>query len=333
MKAKIHVQTAVIAVSISALMSAGGAVAATSLITGKQIKNGSVTRADLAVSARPATSAQLRSAVVETVNDPTLGLNITIHGEKGDKGDGGTVGATGANGAQGAQGTQGAQGAVGAEGKDGANGSDGANGANGANGTDGLDGANAATQVLTAGEHGWTLPGSPAATIERGELRLGGGNDLSTPAEGGIGAVLTLPTFPALSTLNALSFSFHVDDRPNASTAVPVIHLSLSDVNRTDVSNVRSTVLALVGRPADVGAAITLDSLEGDWKSLRPIAGDSDLTPQSLADIVAANPEAKISRISVDNGGPSGGPDAFAAGVDNVVVGFGDSFERYDFGG
>ena len=57
----------------------------------------------------------------------------------------------------------------------------------------------------------------------------------------------------------------------------------------------------------------------------------------SLQSFVASNPSAKIIAISVDNGGTSGPgtiPAAdFDAGVDNLVVGIGASFDRYDFGG
>lgn len=79
-----------------------------------QIRNGSVTRSDLARSARPATKAKLAQAITDVVTDPSTGLNITVHGEKGDKGDAGSQGGAGDTGARGSQGSTGATGPRGA---------------------------------------------------------------------------------------------------------------------------------------------------------------------------------------------------------------------------
>ena len=79
------------------------------------------------------------------------------------------------------------------------------------------------------------------------------------------------------------------------------------------------------------------DAMHGVWWSTRAIAGGaSQATPMSIQSIQAANPDAVIISISLDNGGSSGGTTpvaGFSAGADNLVVGFGDSFVRYDFGG
>jgi hypothetical protein len=80
------------------------------------------------------------------------------------------------------------------------------------------------------------------------------------------------------------------------------------------------------------------DAIEGKWYSTRPIAGGATQgNLQSLQAIAAANPDAKITAISFDNGGSSSGTtpvDAFSAGVDNALIGFGTApFTRYDFGG
>lgn len=330
---RIHTQTAAIAAAVSlAIGGIGGAAAATHVINGKDIKNGTISRAKLATTARPQTSAQLRDAVVDTVTDPTvqqaLGLNITVHGEKGDKGDVG-VGATGATGSAGAQGTQGAQGAQGVAGTDGA---DGANGTDGTDGRNGLDGANAATQVMRAGDAGWTLPGNPAAVIVGGELRLAGGTDQTTPAGGAIGAVKDMSNSPlALGSITALRFDFHVDSR-SGSTAVPTVHLALTDIDRTD-STSHNTILAFVAPQAALGVAMTENALVGRWTSSNPITGGADAnTAQSLADILASNPQARVTRLSIDNGGTGESVDGFAAGVDNVTLGTGPNLSRYDFG-
>lgn len=83
-----------------------------------QIRNGSVTRSDLAKSARPATKAKLAQAITDVVTDPATGVNIHVTGEKGDKGDTGAQGATG-TGAQGAKGDTGSTGAKGDTGSQG----------------------------------------------------------------------------------------------------------------------------------------------------------------------------------------------------------------------
>ena len=65
-------------------------------------------------------------------------------------------------------------------------------------------------------------------------------------------------------------------------------------------------------------------------------AASTSPTRPRWADLIAKNPDATISTISLDNAGSSGNTtpaDQFAAGVDNVIVGFGSDFTRYDFGG
>lgn len=70
-------------------------------VTSRQIKNGSVTRADLAKSARPLTRARMAEAITQVVTDPATGINVTLHaqdgaqGPQGDPGPQGPAGATG----------------------------------------------------------------------------------------------------------------------------------------------------------------------------------------------------------------------------------------------
>jgi hypothetical protein len=104
---------AMIVASIALVSSmTGGAVAATSLksnsVGSAQIRPRSVHLSDLAVNARPGAISKARAAqVVESViTDPTLGLNITVKGEKGEKGDPG-VAVAGPQGPQGAAGANG----------------------------------------------------------------------------------------------------------------------------------------------------------------------------------------------------------------------------------
>jgi hypothetical protein len=86
-------------------------------ITSREIRNGSVTRADLAPSIRP-TAATFRAAVTDIVTDPATGIHISVTGEKGDKGDPGQA-VAGPAGPQGAS-VQGPQGPGGSSGPQGA---------------------------------------------------------------------------------------------------------------------------------------------------------------------------------------------------------------------
>jgi Collagen triple helix repeat (20 copies) len=97
----------------------GTAVAAKRLVTGADIKNGSITSVDLAKSTHDA-----------------------LQGKKGDSGSKGAGGARGVVGARGARGYSGAIGSQGAAGSNGLNGNQGIQGATGSPGTDGTNGTN-----------------------------------------------------------------------------------------------------------------------------------------------------------------------------------------------
>lgn len=61
----------------------------------RQIRDRSVQVRDLARAARPITRARLAESVTEILTDPTSGLQITVHGEKGDAGPQGPAGPAG----------------------------------------------------------------------------------------------------------------------------------------------------------------------------------------------------------------------------------------------
>ena len=70
----------------------------------------------------------------------------------------------------------------------------------------------------------------------------------------------------------------------------------------------------------------SIDAMAGKWWSTRTAGGINQSNPATWAELIAKNPDATISAISIDNGGSSGNTipaDQFAAGVDNVIVGFG----------
>jgi hypothetical protein len=96
------------AISLIALFVAlgGSSYAAVKLkansVTGREIKNGSVTLADLNKNIRPQKSNKLfRSAVVDTVTDPASGVTIHVQSEPGIVGPQGAAGASGAQGPSG----------------------------------------------------------------------------------------------------------------------------------------------------------------------------------------------------------------------------------------
>ena len=87
----------------------------------------------------------------------------------------------------------------------------------------------------------------------------------------------------------------------------------------------------------DVGKPYTQDAFTGKWWGTKATPNHPRQATASLASFVQDNPKAKIVQISIDNGGTSGSGtipvDEFSAGADNLVIGMGTDFERYDFGG
>lgn len=233
----------------------------------------------------------------------------------------GPAGANGSNGAAGARGSNGAPGAAGS------------NGQNGTNGTNGRDGVNPATVVAKSGDGGWQLTGTPAASFAGGELRLGGGFDGSTIA-GGIGATKTVDA--PLSTLSALAYSAHVSKRPNDVSA-PTIHVAVLGAETGTASGFLNLVFEPVNNGGlPVGTVKRFDTLAGQWWATRDVPGIARQATASLDAFKAANPNARIVAVSVDNGGTSSSPvpvGDLVAGADDLSIMLGGSLERYDFGG
>lgn len=239
-------------------------------------------------------------------------------------------------GPSGANGANGSNGAAGAKGAPGANGATGAAGAPGANGR---DGANPARVVAASGDQGWTFTGSPAAKLTGGELRLAGGFDATTTA-GGIGVSHAYDA--SLASLSALSYDVLVHSRPNDLSA-PAIHVTLLGAN----TGTASGFVNLVFEPYQNGGTVvgerkSFDAIGGQWWATRDLAAGTDhaIARQALASldaIKATSPDARVVGISIDNGNTSGAGtvpvDALSMGADNAVVGFGGSFDRFDFGG
>ena len=139
-----------------------------------------------------------------------------------------------------------------------------------------------------------------------------------------------------LSSLTSLRYDMHVTKRPTDVSA-PTIHVAVVGA----ATNTTSGFMNLVFEPVNNGGTtlnqpFVFDAVSGSWWGTRDSLHHPRQATDSLASFVQDNPDAKIIAVSVDNGGSSSDTvpvDAFSAGVDNLVLGFGDSFTRYDFGG
>ena len=231
-------------------------------------------------------------------------------------------------------GPAGASGAQGLRGDTGAKGEKGDTGAKGDKGNNGANGLNPAVLVAKDGDAGWSFSGAPAAALSGGELRLAGGFDSNT-VSGAIGMVKTFDNVP-LSTLTSLRYDMHVTKRPTDVSA-PTIHVAVVGAS----TGTSSGFMNLVFEPVNNGGTtlnqpFVFDAVSGSWWGTRDSQNHPRQATASLVSFVQDNPNAKIIAVSVDNGGSSSNTvpvDAFSAGVDNLVLGFGDSFTRYDFGG
>jgi hypothetical protein len=169
--------------ALVAVLGIGGTAYAAKLITGANIKDGSITVADLSrktqTSLHGAAGAKgligsKGSAGAKGARGSKGRLGVTgaqgVHGIQGAVGAAGPAGAQGAAGSPGATGLQGANGSNGAAGAAGTNGSNGAPGTPGTNGADGTDavryfGAFGATGTLDAARRsGIALPATLTAT-------------------------------------------------------------------------------------------------------------------------------------------------------------------------
>lgn len=203
-------------------------------------------------------------------------------------------------------------------------------GAGGAPGAPGQNGLNPATPVLADGDAGWTLDG---ATIAGGELVLNGGFDHDAP-QGALGAEHPYAALPLLSSLKSLSFAYHRDVRNSGADSVS-IHVTVYVNSSIPFAN----LVYNTDYNGDYQQSYHQNAMKGLWWSTRalpllPQATNQAYTP--IQDIQTAYPDARITQISIDNGDSSGGTTAgpdFSAGVDDVLIGLGSSFTRYDFGG
>lgn len=262
-------------------------------------------------------------------------------------------------GSQGPQGQQGPKGDTGATGPQGPKGDTGATGPQGPKGIDGLNPAVPVVSVPTiaqssgnnpnpdsgdAGDGGWYFSGNGAggsASLTNGELELDGPGIDANTAQGGIGIAKAFNNVP-LANLDALTYQWHVNEVNGVSKQAPTIHITVTGL--TNDSKFGSGFANLVYNPTLNGVTPS-ESASYQSDGFAPNAAwysttESNInspggqnSPQTLATFVAHNPNAVITQISLDNGGTSGGTGSFSAGADDLLLGFGGTNTRYDFGG
>ena len=249
----------------------------------------------------------------------------------------------------------------GAQGPAGSQGPQGGPGQNGQNGNDGRDGLNPAVPVVNVptianssgrnpnpdsgdpGDGGWYFSGEGAggsASLTNGELELDGPGVDKATAQGGIGIAKAFNNVP-LGDLDALTYQWHVNE-VNGSPQAPTIHITVSGL--TNDSHFSSGFSNLVYNPT-LNSVSPSESIVYQSDGFAPGAkwysttepnisspgGQND--PETLAVFVQNNPNAVITQISLDNGGTSNGSGSFDAGADDLLLGFGSTNTRYDFGG
>ena len=217
----------------------------------------------------------------------------------------------------------------GAQGPAGSQGPQGAPGQNGQDGRDGRDGLNPTVPVVDVptishssgqnpnpdsgdpGDGGWYFSGDGtggSAALTNGELELDGPGIDSNTWQGGIGIAKAFNNVP-LSDLDALAHQWH-GNQVNTSPQAPTIHITVMGLtNDSHFANWYSTTEPNISGPG----------------------GQND--PETLAAFVFNNPNAVITQISLDSGGTTGGTGSFDAGADDLLLGFGHTNTRYDFGG
>jgi hypothetical protein len=288
-------------------------------------------------------------------------------GPQGPQGATGAIGATGATGAQGAKGDTGATGVQGAKGDTGNTGNTGAQGPKGDTGAagaqgqqgpqgpagqNGTDGLNPATTVAQSGDAGWTISGSStgcSAKLAAGSLQLNGSGTDGSTMQGGCGIVHSF-TQP-LSTLSNLTYQWwnQVDDGVQA----PTIHVSVTGANNNSKFNSGFANLAYLPAQSDaittppLGLEFTADTFADNalWYSTGGSCTGASVnncvnsgpgsqsTPEPLSFFLTNDGNAQITQISLDGGGSSGSTAAFQGEADNLLIGFGGTNTRYDFGG
>jgi hypothetical protein len=239
---------------------------------------------------------------------------------------------------------QGKTGAKGAKGAPGAPGTDGSDGLNPAVAVDNApqEGANATPPTSGTGDQGFYFTGAAGghASFSAGQLMLTGSGVDGATVQGAVGVAKAFDSAP-LTSLDALSYDWHLITANGDQT--PTVHVTVTGATTdshfgSGFTNLTYTPSLNAPVPA-VGTDVTSDALQGLWYSTAEPGGNSadnagsQDDPQPLSFFTNRNPAAVIVQISLDNGGTSNGSGTFAAGADDLILGFTASpFARYDFG-
>jgi hypothetical protein len=236
---------------------------------------------------------------------------------------------------------RGKTGAKGAPGKPGTDGSDGLNPAVAVDNAP-QEGANTSPPTSSTGDKGFYFTGSSGgnASLSAGQLLLTGSGVDGATVQGAVGVAKAYDNAP-LTSLDALSYDWHLITANGDQT--PSVHITVTGATTdshfgSGFTNLTYTPSLNAPVPA-VGTDVTSDALQGLWYSTAEPGGNSPSNagsqddPQPLSFFTNRNPAAVIIQISLDNGGTSGGSGTFAAGADDLILGFTASpFQRYDFG-
>lgn len=337
-------------VCVTAMVVSGATATAASLITGKNVKNNSLTGADTKKGSiplgdlTPATQRLVRNGVL-------LPNNLPGATTPGGQGEAGTQGAAGSNGAAGAAGA------------------DGADGADGTNGTNGAD--SQAPRPVTAGNlRGFELlaRGTNPDPSDNGVIEFVAGP--ATPPLGAsslrmftqngknVSAIVPLREGndkPTISELTTATYSAYVNTQPQPGLGV-TLKLELLGTNACasggapGCSPSANGFTTLVYDPSNntggpgENATIATDQWQrwnargGTWFSSRPMGDgscqNSPTTGCTIDDVIAATPGATIQRARLEIGQNSGAAwPGFDSNTDDVRLGFDGDFLRYDLGG
>ena len=329
----------VVAACALALALTGGATAA-ALINGHDIKPGTVGHAQL--SAHSVLNSDIGKGAVRA-NNLSTGLlsQITRKAPSPSAGSSGGTGPQGPQGQKGDKGDPGAPGAPGGDGHDGQNGADPGVAVIRVPSIAGSSGKNPNPDSGDPGDSGWYFSGDGpggSATLAGGEVILTGTGVDPNTEQGGIGIAKAFNR--PLSDLDGVSFDYHILAPSQSNT--PLVHVTVTGL--TADSKFSSGFANLVYSPALNGAGVSPGQeyaadafLPGAvWYSttesnINNPGGQND--PQPLSFFTGRNASARITQLSLDNGGSSGGSGTFTAGADDLVLGFDGAITRYDFGG
>jgi Collagen triple helix repeat (20 copies) len=228
---------------IGVFLATAGTATAARVITGKEIKNGSITEKDLATALRQKLS-------VQVIEGPRGEAGAT--GARGEAGPAGPKGETGPAGAKGSDGAPGPKGEPGADGAPGAKGADGVPGAKGDTGATGATGASGSIGPI--GPQG--VPGIPGAKGDKGDKG-------DTGATGPAGTAAVIARFGTPQSVTA-------EDSASATASCLLGEVAIGGAGYITGANPGSAVLVSVptvgGEPMGPTLTVTAPGAPTGWR-------------------------------------------------------------------